>query len=321
MQEKFRIGNILLKNRLLLAPMVEVTDLPYRLLCRKSGAALAYTEMINAGAILHENKKTKQLLLTAKADRPLGIQITGNNLKDIQSLIPHLKSYDLVDLNCGCPSDRIIGNNSGSYLLREPKKIGTMVRSLKSAGYVVTAKIRLGFKKNNVCKLAKEIEHAGADALTVHGRLANQGYNVRAQWDEIAKVKKQVGIPVIGNGDVFSGADAKHMLEIADGAMVARAAIGDPDIFRRMLRYLKTGKQPEFNPKKNLILLNNYLKLVEKYFPEPDVPRLKYLCCKFIKGIEGGGQLRNELMQKKTFKEIVAFAESLSSRSASRKST
>ena len=120
--KSLKIGNIKIKNPLFLAPMVDVTDLPYRLLYRKTGAAMAYTEMLYISQILHENKKAKQLMKTSKEDRPLGVQITGNSLEEFKKVIPFVEKYDLVDINCGCPSMKITGNKAGSYLLKHPEK-------------------------------------------------------------------------------------------------------------------------------------------------------------------------------------------------------
>ena len=298
-----KIGNIKLKNPLLLAPMVEVTDLPYRLICRKAGCSMAYTEMIYVSAITHENNKTKKMMETCKEDKPVGIQITGNNSEEFKEVVTSLKGYDVVDINCGCPSIRIAGNKAGSYLLEDPEKIARMIRILKNEGYTTTAKIRLGFGSNNVLKIAKTIEKAGADALTVHARLANQGYSVSADWKQIAIVKNELGITIIGNGDIFNGKDAEQILDVADGAMIARGALGDPLIFSRILKYLKTGKEPEKDLEKNLEYFKMYLKLCKKYdFNE--VARTKYVGVSFLKGIQGVGKLRNELMQCKRFDEI-----------------
>ncbi len=304
--DKIKIGKLTLKNRLFLAPMLDITNLPYRLVCRKAGCAMAYTEMINVPAILHENTKTKQMLRTIKEDSPIGIQITGNNVQEFKKVIPFLKGYDIVDINCGCPSERISENESGSYLLNEPEKIAEIIRVLKKAGLTITAKIRLGFKKNNVLQVAKLIEKAGADALTLHPRLASQGYDIPADWEWIKKIKKSVKIPVIGNGDVLSEEKAEEMLKICDGIMIARGAIGDPLIFDRILHYLKTGKKKPFDFKANIKCFQEYIKLSEKY-KMLNLPIIKHLGCKFIKNIEGAAKLRFELMKCQNINEIKTF--------------
>src|SRR3989344_2514759 len=226
--KSLQIGKIKLENPFILSPMVDVTDLAYRLICRKAGASMAYTEMLYIDAILHENDKTKKLMKTCKEDYPIGLQVTGNNEEEFKRFAKskELKNFDLIDVNCGCPSLKITGNEAGSYLLKNPSKIGNMVKILKKEGLIVTAKIRLGFDKINVLKVAKELERARADALTVHARLAVHGRDIPADWNWIKKVKEIVKIPVIGNGDVFSGRDASRMLDICDGVMIARGAIG-----------------------------------------------------------------------------------------------
>jgi len=302
----FKIGNIRIKNSVFLAPMVNVSDLAYRQLCRK-WVGMTYTEMINIGAILNENEKTKKMMKTCKLDNPVGLQVTGKNIGEFSKLVDRkeLKNYDLIDINCGCPSLRITGNSSGSYLLKNPKKISDMIRILKEDN-IVTAKIRLGFKRNNVIKVAKAVEKAGADALTVHARLANQGSCVKADLKWIKKVKREVGIPVIGNGDVNSGEKAEEMLDICDGVMVARASIGNPLIFREIQRYLKIGKEREISKKERVGEFRRYLKLAKKY-DIIDLVRIKYLGGKFLRGFDSAAKTRENFMRLDNYEEIIDF--------------
>jgi len=290
--------------------MVDVTDLAYRKICRDSGASIAYTEMINISAILHENKKTLNLLKKYSKEKPLGIQITGNNFEEFEKVLPYLKPYDLIDLNCGCPSVRITGNESGSYLLKNPNKIAKIIKILKKSGKTVTAKIRLGYKTNNVTKIAKAIEKAGADAITIHARLAFQGSSIPADWSQIAKVKKAVKIPVIGNGDINSGEKAEEMLKICDGVMIARTAIGNPLIFKKIKTYLETGKDYNIEFKENIKLFQEYLSLVKKY-DLIDIPRIKSLGCNFLKGQAGAKKIRGQLMRLRSIEEIESLIKSI----------
>ncbi|PIZ80650.1 tRNA-dihydrouridine synthase [Candidatus Pacearchaeota archaeon CG_4_10_14_0_2_um_filter_35_33] len=300
----FKIGNLRIRNPVFLAPMIDVTDLAYRQLCRKY-VGMAYTEMIYISAILHENPKTKKLMMTNSNDKPIGLQVTGNNAEEFKELAKmNLKDYDLIDINCGCPSLRITGNEAGSYLLKNPGKIKEMIEILDNK--IVTAKIRLGFKKNNVMKIAKEIEKAGTSALTVHARLANQGSSVKADWKWIKKVKREVGIPVIGNGDIKSGEDVDKMLDICDGAMVARAAIGNPLIFREIQRYLKTGKENKITKEEKLNEFKKYLELAKDY-DVADINWIKRLGVEFLKGFKGAAKLREGFMLLKTYREIKDF--------------
>lgn len=312
--KQLQIGKLKLKNPLILAPMVEVTDLPYRILCRKAGAAMAYTEMIYIDAILHFNKKTEMLMKNIKGreDRPLGLQITGNNEEEFEKFVlsKKWKDFDLIDLNCGCPSIRITGNSAGSYLLKSPDKIARMISILKKTGKPVTAKIRLGFKENNVLDVARAVENAGADALTVHARLAIHGSDVAADWNWLKKIRKVVKIPLIGNGDIFYGKDVEKVLEICDGVMIARGAIGDPLIFERVLKYFKNGVEGELDAARNLEMFTEYLKLEKKYFgKEIDLGRVKYLGGKFLRGFDGAAKKRGELMKCKNIEEIERIAD------------
>ncbi len=310
-----KIGNLKLKNPLFLSPMVDVTDLPYRLICRKAGVAMTYTPMLYIDAILHKNKATTDLMKTSEKDRPVGLQVTGDSQKEFKDLGPHLKDFDLVDINCGCPSIRITGTKAGSYLLLHPEKIAGMIKILKSEKVneeeiPVTAKIRLGFNKNNVMEVAKSVEKAGADAITLHARLATQGGKTPADWKWIKKIKDNLGIPVIGNGDVINGPKAEEMLDIADGVMVARAAIGDPYVFERILRYLKTGKEPEFDYKKNILAFKEYIELSKKH-KTLNIQRIKYLGSNFIRNVEGAAKVRDQLMKLREIEEIEKLVEGL----------
>ncbi|MEK6925477.1 MAG: tRNA-dihydrouridine synthase family protein, partial [Nanoarchaeota archaeon] len=294
-------------------PMVDVTDIAFRTLCRKEGAAMAYTEMIYVNAILHENSRTLNLMkIAGKDDRPIGLQVTGNNLTEFSkfSKLKLLEDYDLIDINCGCPSNRIVGNEAGSYLLKSPDKIALMIKLLKDAGYIVTAKIRLGFKNNNVLEVSKIVEKAGADLLTIHARTADQRPSEPADWSWISKVKKDIGIPIVGNGGIINGETASKMLEICDGAMVASAAIGNPFVFREILRYLKTGKEKEITKFERIKGFMDYIKIAEKY-DVFEMSRVKYVGSNFLKGFEGASSSREKLMKFKTLTDVNALLKSL----------
>lgn len=305
-----KIGNVTIPNQLFLAPMVDVTDLAYRIVCRKAGAGMAYTEMLYADAVIHENAKTKMMMKTCKEDRPSGMQITGNSPKEFHNLLNYTKPFDIIDINCGCPSIRLIGNKAGSYLLKDPNKIAEMIKILKESGKPVTAKIRLGYHNNNVIEIAKIIEKAGADAITVHARLSHQGNNIPADWKWIKEAKRNIGIPVIGNGDIKDGKTAAEMLDIADGAMIGRAAIGNPLVFKQINTYIKTGKEKAPTFKQNLACLAKYLALAEKY-DVININHIKYIGPHFFRNFEGASKLRNEFMKAKGVDEIKRFVNSV----------
>ena len=244
-----KIGNITIENNTALAPMAGVTDLAFRQLCREMGCGLLYTEMVSAKAILYKNKNTFPLLETAPAEHPIAVQIFGSDadiMADMAAKLAEERSFDIIDINMGCPVPKIVNNHEGSALMKNPKLAGEIVSVIvRSIEKPVTGKIRSGFDKDhiNAVEMAKVVEDAGAAAVTVHGRTREQFYAGQADWEIIAKVKEAVSIPVIGNGDVTDGKSAENLLRQTgcDGVMVGRAARGNPWIFREINAYLKDG--------------------------------------------------------------------------------
>ena len=243
------IGNVVMDNPLVLAPMAGVTDLPFRLLCKEQGAGLVCMEMVSAKAIYYNNKNTEALMEIDTREKPVSLQLFGSD-PEIMAAMAHRiedRPFDILDINMGCPVPKVVNNGEGSALLKNPEQVRKIVTAVvKAVEKPVTVKIRRGFDENNVnaVEIAKIIEDCGAAAVAVHGRTREQYYSGKADWDIIRQVKEAVAIPVIGNGDVTSPEAAVALMKQTgcDGIMIGRAVRGNPWLFSEILHYLETGE-------------------------------------------------------------------------------
>lgn len=271
---KLQIGDVILKNNVILAPMAGVTDLPFRLLCKEQGAGLLCMEMVSAKAIYYNNKNTETLMQIEPEDRPVSLQLFGSDPVIMSEMAKRIEDrpFDILDINMGCPVPKVVNNGEGSALMKNPGLVRKIVTSVsKAIKKPLTVKIRKGFDENNInaVEIAKIIEDSGAAAVAVHGRTRQQYYSGKADWDIIRQVKEAVSIPVIGNGDVDSPQKAKQLLEETgcDGIMVGRATEGNPWIFREISHYLDTGEllpHPALEEVKEMILRHARLQLEYK---------------------------------------------------------
>lgn len=244
-----KIGNVVLDNNVILAPMAGVSDLPFRLLCKEQGVGMTCSEMVSAKAISFHNKNTEALLETAPQERPVSLQLFGSDPDIISEMAAYIEDrpFDVLDINMGCPVPKVAGNGEGSALMRNPKLVEEIIsKTARRIKKPLTVKIRKGFTEQevNAVEIARIAEASGAAAIAVHGRTREQYYSGTADWDIIRQVKEAVKIPVIGNGDVTSAQKAKQLLDETgcDGVMVGRAAQGNPWIFKEITHYLATGE-------------------------------------------------------------------------------
>lgn len=244
-----KIGNVLLENNLILAPMAGVTDLPFRLLCKEQGAGLICTEMVSAKAIYFKNKNTESLMEIDERERPVSLQLFGSEPDLMAEIARQIepRNFDILDINMGCPVPKVVNNGEGSALMKNPKLVHEIVSKVsKAIQKPVTVKIRKGFTEDsvNAVEIAKILEDAGAAAVAVHGRTREQYYSGQADWEIIREVKEAVSIPVIGNGDVDSPQKAEALVKETgcDGIMIGRAVQGNPWLFSRILHYQQTGE-------------------------------------------------------------------------------
>ena len=302
-----------------LAPMAGVTDLPFRMICRKCGAALAYTEMVSAKALSYNNVRTGQYLFAGDEPRPRAVQLFGKDAGLLAETAARLKdfNFDIIDINMGCPAPKIVKNGEGAALMKTPELIGEIVKKVSgAAGRPVTVKIRKGFDgaHMNAVYAAQTAEYNGAAAVTVHGRLASDFYGGAADLDIVRQVKGAVKIPIIGNGDVCSPESAAAMLDYTgcDAVMVGRAACGNPWIFERINAYLQTGAAlPEKNyDEKIAMALRHAQDLAALKGERAAVPIMRKHISWYVKDFKNAARLKALINAAETIEEFKQILES-----------
>ncbi|GGG10532.1 tRNA dihydrouridine synthase DusB [Paenibacillus aceti] len=325
-----KIGDIEMKNQVVLAPMAGVCNPAFRLIAKEFGTGLVCAEMVSDKAIIHGNKRTKEMLFVDEREKPLSLQIFGGDresLVEAAKVVDQQTNADIIDINMGCPVPKVTKCDAGARWLLEPNKIFEMVSAVVDAvSKPVTVKMRIGWDSEHIYVVdnAKAVEQAGAKAVSVHGRTREQLYTGKADWSYIKQVKDTVSIPVIGNGDVLTPEDAKRMLTETgcDGVMIGRAALGNPWMLYRTVEYLKSGEllpEPGAEEKIRIAILHMD-RLAALKSESVAVREMRKHLAWYLKGLKGAARVKDLIMEETKRNEMVRileeFVASLSSESA-----
>ncbi len=306
-----KIGAVTIENPVFLAPMAGVTDRAFRRICRQFGCGMVYTEMVSAKGIYYQDKKTASLMRIDPEEQPVAVQIFGSDPAVVGETVKKAEESGalLIDLNMGCPAPKIVNNGDGSALMKHPELAGKIVAAaVKNTKLPVTVKIRKGWNFETAVEFAKILEENGAAAITVHGRTREQFYSGRADWDVIRRVKENVSIPVIGNGDIFQAADAERMLSETgcDGIMVARGAQGNPFLFRQIQEQLSKG-EVTYHPDERerlSVALAHIRGIVEDKGERIGMKEARKHMAWYMKGMRGSAAYKSRIFAMTTYAEL-----------------
>lgn len=318
--KKLNLGNIELDNNIILAPMAGITDRPFRIIAKEYGAGLVVTEMISSKAILYGDKKTKKMLNMRDEKRPVSVQIFGSDIEAIKFAVEYINNYaDIIDINMGCPAQKIVKNGDGSSLLKNLYLAEKIIETAVNCSVVpITVKYRTGWDSKTIIatEFAKMAENTGAKMLTIHGRTKEQYYSGNVNLDIIKEVKNSVKIPVIGNGDIKTVKDAEKMFEYTnvDGIMIGRAAIGNPWFIQDVIDYLSSkdnyinkevGKEDRIK-----IILKHLSLLIEEKGEKVAVKEMRKHIAYYVKNLPNATDIRarvNVIEDKETLENVLKY--------------
>ena len=299
-----KIGSFVTQGEAFLAPMAGVTDFPFRVICKRYGASLLYTEMINAKALCYGDENTFSMLEVKPEEGDVAVQIFGHEpqyMAEAASILSDMNRFRIIDINMGCPAPKITKNNEGSALMKDPALAFKIIDSVKKASKLpVTVKFRKGWDDSsvNAVEFARNAQSAGADCITVHGRTREQYYSGKADWDIISEVKKSVSIPVIANGDIFSIGDAVNIIEKtgADAYMIGRGSQGNPFIFSQIRDFIEGSPVRDIPDTEKIDVMLEHYDLSIKYKGEDKTVReMRKHIGWYLKGMYGSARMRDDI--------------------------
>lgn len=313
---KWNIGNVEIKNQVVLAPMAGICNSAFRRIAKEMGAGLIYAEMVSDKALLYKSKKTVDMLYMKDEERPISQQIFGSDKEsfvEAAKIVCEKMHPDIIDINMGCPVPKVaVSAQAGAALLKNPDKVYEIVKSVVEAVSIpVTVKIRSGWDKNsiNAIEIAKVCERAGASAICIHPRTRSQRYEGLSDWNIIKEVKESISIPVIGNGDIRSVDDAKRMIELTncDAVMIGRGVLGNPWLIRDIVNYLEDGALPKVISKDEKIdMCIKHMNYLLSFKDEKTaVLEMRSHIAWYLKGLDGVNEVKREIFKATTEKDVL----------------
>ena len=315
---EWKIGDVEIENQIVLAPMAGICDSAYRRIVKSMGCGLIETEMVSTRAVIHLNRKTREMLHMTDYERPIAQQIFGSDSESFKIAAEYIyenMSPEIIDINMGCPVTKVaVKSGAGSALLKNPDKIEDIIKTVVNTVPIpVTAKIRSGWDENNALEIAKIIEDSGASAVTVHPRTRHQRYDVPADWSIIKEIKEELSIPVIGNGDIRTCYDAKAMLDFTDcdAVMIGRGILGNPWIVKQCIDYIDKGIEPErISSKEKLDMFKKHSDMIiEDYEDKVLMHKLRTNAAYYMKNLHGSQEIKKKIFKTNTKEELFDLLE------------